>query len=86
MERPLVSPEVEQSGVANELLCQEVTTGSIVLMQRVDSHPLTGCPGGICQSITKRIMTFVSNTDPVHSTQYDRLVRTEQHDSTTAQC
>ena len=81
MKRPLERTVIRQPEFTEYPLGREVAGGSIVLMYRMHCHTIARCSRRLGQRVAKGVMPFVGYANPVHRAQYDRLVRTEQHNA-----
>jgi hypothetical protein len=69
----------------DDFFCGEVASWSIMLMKSMDSDSLRGGPGGFGQSLSKRIVSFVGDSDPVDGAQDDWILGTKQNDTSASQ-
>ena len=74
-----------QSGGGENRLGIEIDPRRIVLVQRVDGHPLGRRPGGFGQRRTELVVAAVTDTDPIQGAQHDRLSGTGDHDASGTQ-
>ena len=79
-EGSLVIPWANPS-FAKDLLCTEITFGRIMLMQRMDRHPVHGRPRRRGQLLPKRIVTLVADTDPIDGTENHGTILPQDHDA-----
>ena len=79
-EGSLVIPWAD-SRVAKNFLRTEITFRRIMLMQRMDRHPVYGRPRRRGQLLPKRIVSLIANTDPIDGTKNHRTILPQDHNA-----